>query len=154
MELSPRLARFAAVGVSGVFVNLGALFLLADVLRVPDSLSSACAIEISIISNFLLNNAWTFQDKNQRARAGFFARMYRYNLVSLIGGAIQWLTFVVLTSLASHLLGAAAPGVWKYIAQLTGIAVATVWNFLSNFFWVWAQREPGDPKAVPGGQPS
>src|SRR5687767_6728594 len=102
--LSPRILRFAAVGFSGVFVNLGMLFIFADVLHVEDVISSALAIEISIIWNFLLNNAWTFRDKNELARVGFHSRMIRYNLVSLVGLGIQLLTFIVLTNSIMHAL--------------------------------------------------
>lgn len=162
---SPTLLRFAAVGLSGVFVNLGSLFLLADVLQldrlvaragvdlavlgVADIPSSALAIEISILWNFLLNNAWTFKHKNANARAGFFRRMVSYNVVSLVGLAIQVACFALLSALAMRLLALPEPGLWKYPAQLVGIGVAMGWNFLSNFYFTWAQEKAPEPEAEP-----
>lgn len=134
----PRLARFAIVGLSGVVVNLGALALLAEALGVPDTPSSAIAIELSILWNFLWNNAWTFRDKNARARAGFFRRMGYYNLVSLVGLGIQLATFVGLNRLVMFALSIPEPGLLKYLSQLVGIALAMAWNFLSNFHLTWA----------------
>ena len=57
-----RLARFLAVGASGVVVNEGILILLKK-LGFPLALSSLFAIELSILGNFALNNAWTWHDR-------------------------------------------------------------------------------------------
>lgn len=130
------------VGFSGVFINLGALFAFADVLGLNDVLSSATAIEISIIWNFLLNNAWTFQDRVENATTGFVARMMRYNAVSLVGLAIQLGAYVAITRSLLGALELTEPGIWKYPAQMAGIALAMAWNYLSNFHWTWAQKAP------------
>lgn len=144
----PRLLRFAAVGLSGIPVNLGMLWVFADYLGWPLWLSSPIAIEISIVWNFLLNDAWTFRDKKAGASAGFFHRAYRYNLVSLVGLAIQWGTALGTSHLIVTSLELDAPGLWKYPAQLTGIAVAMAWNFASNFYFTWAQKKPGEVEAL------
>jgi|JI10StandDraft_1071094.scaffolds.fasta_scaffold584047_2 dolichol-phosphate mannosyltransferase len=141
--LSPRFITFALVGASGVFVNLGALFVLADVLHLEEVYSSAWAIEISIIWNFLLNNALTFRDKNAEASVGFLARMLRYNLVGLGGLGIQLGVFVLLTRLAMQTWSLPEPGLWKYPAQLAGIGLGMAWNFYTNFFWTWRQKPTG-----------
>lgn len=147
--LSPRFITFALVGGSGVFVNLGALFVLADLLHFEEVYSSAAAIEISIIWNFLLNNFLTFKDRNATARVGFLARMLRYNLVGLGGLAIQLGVFVLLTNLAVRTWSLAEPGLWKYPAQLAGIGLGMAWNFYTNFFWTWRQKPVGAPVSVP-----
>lgn len=144
-RLSPRLIRFAAVGASGVFVNLGALALLSDGLDLPDTPSAAAAIELSILWNFALNNAWTFQDRNAAARAGLLGRALSYNLLALVGLAIQLGCFVGMNSLLVHLLQLAEPGPWKYLSSLCGIALAMGWNFLSNFYLTWSQRPTERP---------
>ncbi len=166
----PRLWRFAAVGFSGVFVNLGFLFLFSDVLHIDDRLeqwlghqlivfgvrdvvSSAAAIELSILWNFLLNNAWTFRDKNARARSGVLSRLVAYNVVSLVGLLIQLAAFIGLNALIMRSLGLNDPGLYKYGAQLVGIGAAMAWNFLSNFYFTWAQHddEPEDAPERPAG---
>jgi putative flippase GtrA len=145
----PRLMRFAVVGLSGVFVNLGMLAALADGLEWPDVLSSAVAIEVSILWNFLLNNAWTFKDRNATARIGFFRRMGVYNLVSLVGLGIQLLAFIGMNHVFVTTFDLQEPGLWKYPSQLVGIAIAMAWNFLSNFYFTWAQAKAPAPEAPP-----
>ena len=57
-----RFIKFNIVGLTGVFVNEGILMLLTS-LGLYYIYSSIVAIEISIISNFLLNDIWTFKDR-------------------------------------------------------------------------------------------
>ena len=53
--MSRTFIKFALTGLSGVFVNLGSFQFLLN-LGVHKLLASPVAIELSIISNFLLNN--------------------------------------------------------------------------------------------------
>lgn len=147
--LSPRVIRFGVVGLSGVVVNLGMLHLLYDVLGMHRMSASAWAIEVSIISNFLLNNAWTFKDKNEQAKASFFMRWARYNLVSLVGLVIQLGVFEGCNRLVMHALELTEPGYWVYPAQLCGIAIAMSFNFFSNFYWTWAQNRATPAESLP-----
>ena len=65
MQPSPILTiflKFGAVGGSGVIVNLAFLAGFRWI-GFHDSLSSALAIEVSIISNFILNERWTFKER-------------------------------------------------------------------------------------------
>ena len=143
--------RFCLVGASGVFVNLGCLWFFEQ-LEVVTNLASALAIQCSIGSNFILNERWTF-------RAGPTARWrraIRFQLVSLFGALLQWGSFLLLNLFWAQLLwperwgewraihgwlGAISDppqvGHWIYLSQLCGIALATGWNFLANFYWTW-----------------
>lgn len=146
---SSRFVKFALVGVSGVFVNLGMLYVFADRLDWPELVSSAAAIEVSILWNFLLNNAFTFRDKNAGAKAGFVERLVRYNLVALVGLGLQLATFWALTAWVVRAQGLDEPGLYRYPAQLAGIALGMGWNFLTNFFWTWRQRPADAQPAAP-----
>jgi putative flippase GtrA len=146
---SSRFVKFALVGVSGVFVNLGMLYVFADRLDWPELVSSAAAIEVSILWNFLLNNAFTFRDRNAGAKAGFVERLVRYNLVALVGLGLQLATFAALTAWVVRAEGLAEPGLYRYPAQLAGIALGMAWNFLTNFFWTWRQRPADAQPAAP-----
>jgi dolichol-phosphate mannosyltransferase len=147
--LSPRVLRFLAVGFSGVFVNLGVLYVLIELLGMRQAISSPIAIEMSIIWNFILNDAWTFRDRNETARAGYGERLVRYNMASLVGLGIQFGTSMVVTKMAMRVFDLSKPGIWTYLSQLVGIALGTVWNFVSNFFWTWAQEKPQESAAEP-----
>ncbi len=159
--LSRRFLKFCTVGVSGVVVNLGFLWIFADLFRIHTNLASALAIELSVLSNFAINEAWTFRDR-RNGNAGW--RAVRFNLVSLVGAAMQWSIFVALNlswfvwlgasdviaeyigqvsegGWLAHVVHAVTQppevGEWKYLSQLIGIGAATFWNFLVNFYWTW-----------------
>ena len=59
-----RYLRFGMVGASGVVVDMGMLYLLADpkMLGLNLSLSKAIAAEVAIVNNFAWNELWTFGD--------------------------------------------------------------------------------------------
>jgi len=145
----PRVLKFALVGFSGVFINLGFLWLFTERLKMGENLSSAIAIELSIFWNFVLNNAFTFRDRNQGARVGLGMRLFRYNLVSLLGLGIQLATFVALNALLLRVLHRPEIGRLRYASQCVGIGIAMAWNFASNFFWTWGQTKPAMPEAGP-----
>jgi putative flippase GtrA len=171
--LSRRFVKFAAVGMSGVVVNLATLALLRAA-GVHTNLASAVAIEVSILSNFAVNHRWTFGDR--RADAGSLLQSgLRFHLVSLGGGVIQFLIFVAMNVAWLVLMGSAAeviaygagahsaferwvvhpvlepPHVGRliYLSQIVGIGAAMVWNYLLNFYWTWAARRE-DGGAVEG----
>lgn len=122
--LGPRFVKFGVVGASGVLVNNAVLYLLHGVGAMVLPVASAVAIESAIVSNFLLNDRWTF--RRDRPTVG---RFLRFNLVSL-GGLV--VNVSVLTGLVAFF------GIHYLIANLAGIAAALAWNFLVNVRWTWA----------------
>ena len=62
--------KFAATGLVGVIINLGTFQILLD-FGVHKLLASPLAIELSIISNFLLNNYWTFAERAWSGASGY-----------------------------------------------------------------------------------
>ncbi|MCK9461243.1 MAG: GtrA family protein [Proteobacteria bacterium] len=162
---SARFAKFCAVGVSGVAVNAGCLALLTGALGVQTNLAAALAIEISINTNFLVNELWTFRDRREGS-GGPWRRWLRYHAVSVVGALIQWSVFVAMNAAVAWILGvddaggsAARPGIaaaiaapadvglWIYVSQLAGIAVATLWNFAANLFWTWKRGKGAEERA-------
>ena len=162
--LSRRFIKFGAVGATGVVVNLGCLAVLRKA-GVHTNMASAIAIELSILSNFLINHLWTFGDR-RGGGPSLLQHLWRFHLVSLFGGGIQFVIFVMLNVLwlrlfgtpaeiAGYAVGASGPwerwvwhpfveppevGNWVYLSQLFGIGAATVWNYLLNFYWTWAKK--------------
>ena len=151
---SARFAKFCAVGASGVIVNTGVLALLADLLGVQTNLAAAISIEVSINTNFVINELWTFRDR--RSGPGSAGRRWlQFHVVSLVGAALQWSVFVAGNALVAWSAGRAPGlvaaitdppdvGAWKYVSQLVGIGVATLWNFTANFFWTWRHKTGGE----------
>ncbi|WP_242342537.1 GtrA family protein [Anaeromyxobacter terrae] len=140
-----RLARFALVGLSGVLVNLAALHLFAGVLGVQEVVASALAIETSIVTNFALNDAFTFRDRRALG-AGVVGRIGRYHAVSLAGGVVQLVTFVLVALALVRTLGRAELGGLRYLAQGAGIAVAFAVNYLGSLRFAWGPAGACAPK--------
>jgi dolichol-phosphate mannosyltransferase len=64
LSLSARFIQFCLVGLSGVVVDMGFLYLLSDesTLGLPLTRSKIIAGELAIINNFIWNDFWTFRD--------------------------------------------------------------------------------------------
>lgn len=135
-----RFLKFCLVGASGVPVNL--LFTwLGHRLLFPSlgaeartAAASLLGIVVSIFTNFLLNDLWTWSDREKAAGRGpLLARLGRFYLVCSIASAIQFGTAMAL-------------GVWLrlhyLLAQLAGIALAMAVNFVVNNAWTFRDRPP------------
>ena len=125
-----RFLKFCLVGGSGVFVNEGLLWVLKQFAGLPLTLSNALSIEASIISNFVLNDSFTFADRRTLGTVSFLRRLGKFNLVSLVGAAINW----GITQLLTHFFD-----IHYLLANLVGIAIAVLWNYLANRGWTWKQ---------------
>lgn len=120
-----RMLRFGAIGAAGVAVNTLVLLALTQSFGLAAWQASPLATETAIISNFLLNDFWTFRD----LRAGSpIARFVRYNGVALGGMLITVAVLSLLTRLAD---------VELLPANLVAVAVATAWNYVVNSRWTW-----------------
>lgn len=124
-EKSETFLRFAVVGASGVIVNLGTLRVLLGA-GVPENFASPLAIETSIITNFLLNNYWTFAQRETDTKLGL--RGLKFNLVSFVALIITFTTFKTLR---------VAFDMNPYLAQGIGIIPATLVNYFLNSYWTW-----------------
>jgi len=127
-----RIPKFALVGASGTIVNLVTLGIMVDVLLVSKEISGIVSIEVSMLSNFMLNDSWTFRD---RRRGLIVSRLGKFHLVSLAGAGITYLVFWSLTDgLAVHYL----------ISMGVGILGGFLWNFGINNLWTW-RRSRSNP---------
>ena len=122
--------KFAVVGASGVVVNLG-FFTLLLMAGLNKFIASPIAIEISIISNFLLNNFWTFRFRKTKDRVRI--RGLKFNAVSFIALGVSYGTFVALSI--------SFPTVAPQLHQLIGIVPATLLNYFLNSYWTFKQVE-------------
>jgi dolichol-phosphate mannosyltransferase len=123
-----RFIKFCLVGASGVGVNMGLLWVLTEFAGLYYLVSAAISIETSIITNFLLNDYFTFHDRRLYGTSQFLWRLLKFNAVSLAGLGLNMGVLWLLTSVA---------GIYYLVSNLCGIAVATMWNYLVNHFWTW-----------------
>lgn len=130
-QASKTFVKFAIVGTSGVIVNLGLFTLLLN-LGMNKYLASPIAIEASIISNFILNNYWTFRWRTTRDRVRI--KGLKFNAVSLVSLSISYGTFVLMSRLFPQLPPQAH--------QLIGIVPAMLVNYLLNSYWTFRSARP------------
>jgi len=120
--------RFNIVGLSGVGVNEGVLILL-QALGVYVLTASGIAIEVSILSNFLLNDLWTFRDR----RTGHFAvRLVKFNLLMFLG---------LVVNLAIVYIGTSYFGIHSAISNLVGIGAAFLLRYELSVKYAWMRDE-------------
>ena len=125
-----RLFQFAMVGASGVGVNLGILYLLAGEIGLARGLAGIVSIEISTISNFIINDLWTFRD----SRTGsMWARGMRFNLVAIGANLIIYSVYMLSTYFV---------GVLYLVSMPIGILIGFTWNFGWSKLWTWRQQSP------------
>jgi dolichol-phosphate mannosyltransferase len=124
-----RFIQFVLVGLSGVVVNTALLYALVSHAGWPHLPAAACSSEAAMMSNFTLNDRWTFRDAASSAR--WPGRFLRYNAIALGGLAISLGVLAALTMLA---------GVNYLLANLAGIVVGTLWNYGVNILYTWNIR--------------
>jgi dolichol-phosphate mannosyltransferase len=122
-----RLLRFGSVGVSGIFVNEGILYLLTEHAGWFYLISSVLAAQFAILNNFILNHIWTFKERRSEP-IGLFNRLGRFELISIAGAAVSIVVLFILTSLF---------GLHYLISNLIAIVIAFMINFLGNSLWTW-----------------
>ena len=72
---------------------MGLLFVLTRYFSLRLEIASAIAIEVSILSNFFLNNLWTF--KKRDTPVPFWTRLLRYHLVTGLAGVVNYLVLAL-----------------------------------------------------------
>ena len=125
---SLRFGKFAMVGGSGIVVNEGILWLLTHFAGLPYQISAIFGIEASIVSNFVLNDYFTFADRRTGQGQSFIRRLLKFNLTCLAGAAIQYGLLLLFTEVF---------GLYYLVSNLIGIIVATIWNYFINLLWTW-----------------
>jgi dolichol-phosphate mannosyltransferase len=123
---SKTVVKFAIVGLSGLLVNLASFTILLEA-GLHKFLASPLAIEISIITNFLLNNAWTFADR--KIASPFQQKLIKFNLVSLVALGASYSTFLALSFLF--------PQVLPQIHQAISVIPGTLVNYAFNSWWTF-----------------
>jgi dolichol-phosphate mannosyltransferase len=123
--LPARFFLFAAVGVTGIGVQLAVLSLLFTATG-HFLFSQACATWAAMTSNFFLNNAITYGDQRLRGRR-IWRGLLTFYAVCGIGALIN-------IAIADWLFIKSAP---YWLAGLAGAVVAALWNFFTTASFTW-----------------
>jgi len=124
-----RLTKFCFVGLSGVGVGVGSLWLLTEVAGLFYVVAAVIAFILSVVNNFTWNRIWTFRDRSRGS-----------DISAMLG---QWFKFLLSNSgtlgvnLGILTLLTEVFGVQYILSALCAIAVVTPLNFLISTLWVW-----------------
>jgi len=118
-------AQFLLTGSIGVLVDNGALFFLYDFLGANLVVSKAFATEAAIITNFLINDNWTFEMESQPGTK--LDRLLKSNTIRLLGLAASVVTLVILHEQV---------GMHLFLANIVSIGVGFIFNYiLESYAW-------------------
>jgi dolichol-phosphate mannosyltransferase len=133
--LPPRFAKFAAVGLSGVGVDMTVLWLLKGRLGWPLTAAKLVAAEMAIASNFLWNDLWTFGDVARQQGYGLarLRRFAKFNAICAAGLAL---------SVGLLVMQVGTFGMNAFVANAVAIAITTGWNFWMNKIFNWSTTQP------------
>ena len=127
-ERSKTFLRFSVVGLTGVVVNLAA-FTQLMAMGLNKFIASPLAIELSIVTNFLLNNYWTFRSRENEDK--IHIRGLKFNVISFISLGVSYTTFLVFSRVD--------PGGIPQLHQAAGIVPATLINYFLNSYWTFKE---------------
>jgi len=134
--LFKRYAQFSIVGGSGVVVDMGIIWVLADPWMLGWNLtrSKVIAAEIAIFNNFLWNDAWTFRGLRVEPSRWLprVIRFGKFNLICVAGIILS----VLLLNVQAYWLH-----VNVFLANFNSIVVVSVWNFRMNLIFGWNNAE-------------
>ncbi len=122
--------KYSLVGISGVFVNLGLYTLLTRYYEVSELLAPLISIETALISNFILNNFWTFGKRTTHSRIR--VKFLKFHLASGFSALINYSVFLALFLVFQ---------LHDILANLIGIALAAIVNYLINSNWTWKDNK-------------
>src|SRR5215213_300365 len=140
-----RFWKFALVGASGVLVNLLTLITLVEYFDAGPTVAWIVAVGVSILSNFLLNNAFTWRDVRHSSRIHFLLRGALAYPVAIIALGANFAVYYPIIKYIS------ADFPYYAIAAFLGIVAGTSANFILSSRFVFRPPAPKklDPKAPP-----
>jgi len=147
-----RFFKFAFVGGIGTLIQLTALTILRSI--IPEFnllfltsflLSTLLSIELAIISNFILNNLWTFSDRKLEPKQ-IPSKFIQFNVASTGSIIIQFIvnffgeTFIGLKPLfklpvINFMIDTGL------IFAMTGIIIGLFWNFFAYNKFIWKKTK-------------
>lgn len=123
--------KFCIVGASGLVVDMLAMLAAVDGLGIDPRIAVIPAFAIAATTNYLLNRAWTFTGTTARVGSSYVA----FIGVCAAGAGLRVAVMHVLLFVPFF-----AEGHGYLAANLVGILVATVFNFLGSKYLAFGRR--------------
>ncbi|MCB1191718.1 MAG: glycosyltransferase family 2 protein [Leptospiraceae bacterium] len=144
--------RYGVTGFLGVFVNLFGQFIAAELLGwkgsgevysnfLLPSLGVVFGFELAVLSNYILNNLWTFKKVKKKGILKNITGFLKFNLVSYAGLVIQLSVWRFTLEAYQVYLPEYYFSSATYICNFIGILLATAGNYHLNKHFTWTYKE-------------
>jgi dolichol-phosphate mannosyltransferase len=124
-----KLVQFGAIGMLGVGVHLGLLYLFLQTAGVAFATAQSAAVIGAMTFNFALNNRFTYRDRQLKGAAWIMGLLSFYLVCSL--GAVANVGI-------GSLVYDRYDGWW--IAGAAGALVGSIWNYVASGWLTWSRR--------------
>lgn len=138
LKKSASFFKFLVVGGWGFIVNTTILIIGVNMGMVPAN-AGALGAEFAIISNFILNNLWTFSDRKVTTPMEIIKKFIPFNILSF-GSAIIQFIFLKAGELIFGLEHYKA-SFWYILFYIAGVAVGLVWNYIMYSKVIWKKKK-------------
>ncbi|MFE2411931.1 GtrA family protein [Kitasatospora sp. NPDC059408] len=137
--LTGEAVKFGIVGLSGVVVNFLVFWVCINGLRLASLRSNIAATLIAIATNYLGYRYWLYRDRDAASRKREITLFLVFSGIGMLIETGVLGTSVYLLGLDSHFeqLG----------AKLVGLALGTVFRFVSYRTWVFKAMPEAEPQA-------
>lgn len=130
LKRSQRFFKFLVVGGIGFVINAVALLFFVEKGKLHPATANLIAAEISIFSNFIWNNLWTFTDRKITSFQKWMIKLLEFNLTSAVG--------VIFIQTGIIWLGTLIFGKSLYpLYFLVGTGFLLIWNFTMYSKVIW-----------------
>ena len=121
--------RFGMVGIINTGVDFAIFSVLNSVFGIHYTVCQIAGYSSGVISSFILNKIWTFQDKKANKKLFLqFSQFVFVNALSLTGSLLAIRLFVNVFELN------------VYVAKILATLFAQILNFVGYRFWVFVKR--------------
>ncbi|WP_397599258.1 glycosyltransferase [Silvanigrella sp.] len=125
--LPTQFIKYGIIGFSGLIIATAIIFICQHFTNLSKSYSIALSIEISILTNFYLNNYWTFKNFKLKGLWKILRGLATFHAICLGGALInQAIALKMLTY-----------GMDVYLSNAFGYFIAAIWNYIINVNITW-----------------
>jgi len=150
--ISLTFVKYGITGIIGIFVNLFGQYFATEVLNLKGggivyqsyfkpSIAVVFGFELSVLSNYILNNLWTFSEFKMTGLYENIFGFLKFNLISVIGLVIQLSVWRLALEIFQTNFPEFFPNYATYFSNLFGILLATAGNYFLNKNFTWRSAE-------------
>ncbi|KAB8031988.1 glycosyltransferase [Fluviispira multicolorata] len=125
-----RFIKYGIIGASGLLIATMVIFICQEFTSLSNANAVSISIEISILTNFFLNNFWTFRDNKLNGFWKMSRGLITFHAICLGGAFIN-------QGIALKMLSF---GFDVYLSNALGYFIAAIWNYMINVNITWKAK--------------